>query len=59
MNGGLVLSAEISRYHEACAAFDMPGLDEYFNFLKELANLYIADPQNIQICLKEGRWILL
>ncbi|KAJ3313826.1 Exocyst complex component 5 [Boothiomyces sp. JEL0838] len=51
---GTSLCNDITRYHEVVIQFRVENLDEYFNVLKELCNLYIVKPENLRMVLQEG-----
>ncbi|KAJ3272112.1 Exocyst complex component 5 [Terramyces sp. JEL0728] len=44
----------LCKYHEIVIQFRVENLDEYFNVLKELCNLYIVKPENLRMVLQEG-----
>ena len=53
-SGGLVLSTDITRFHEMIITFRVESLNEYFSVLKELCNLYIVKPENLKMVIQEG-----
>ena len=53
-SGGLVLSTDVTRFHELVIQFRVESLNEYFSALKELCNLYIVKPENLKTVIQEG-----
>ncbi|KAI8919589.1 exocyst complex component Sec10-domain-containing protein [Entophlyctis helioformis] len=52
--GGLVLTKDLSRYHEVIMTFKIDLLQERFDMLKELGNLFIVKPENLKSVINEG-----
>lgn len=53
-SGGLVLSADVVKYHEMIVQFRVESLNEYFSALKEICNLYIVKPENLKTVMQDG-----
>ncbi|KAI9001673.1 exocyst complex component Sec10-like protein [Gaertneriomyces semiglobifer] len=53
--GGLVLLKDIAKYQETIAAFQVPVLNDRFELLKELGNLFIVRPENLKTLINQGQ----
>ncbi|GET01528.1 exocyst complex component Sec10 [Rhizophagus clarus] len=52
--GGLVLTKDIAKYQETVALFKIPQLDDRFEMLRQLGNLFIVKPEILKSVLNEG-----
>ncbi|KAI8911500.1 exocyst complex component Sec10-like protein [Gorgonomyces haynaldii] len=52
--GGCQWTTDLSKYHEAIAHFNVETLNEEFDILKELGNLFIVKPENLKAVIREG-----
>ncbi|CAG8724518.1 8739_t:CDS:2, partial [Acaulospora morrowiae] len=52
--GGLVLRKDIAKYQENIASFKIPQLDERFEMLRQLGNLFVVKPEILKSVLNEG-----
>ncbi|CAG8742259.1 8913_t:CDS:10, partial [Dentiscutata erythropus] len=52
--GGLVLTKDIAKYQETITLFKIPQLDERFEMLRQLGNLFIVKPEILKSVLNEG-----
>ncbi|RIB24859.1 exocyst complex protein [Gigaspora rosea] len=52
--GGLVLTKDIAKYQETITIFKVPKLDERFEMLRQLGNLFIVKPEILKSVLNEG-----
>ncbi|KAJ8330382.1 hypothetical protein BDV3_003129 [Batrachochytrium dendrobatidis] len=52
--GGLVLTKDVSKYHEVIMTFKITLLDERFDMIKELGNMFIVKPENLKSVINEG-----
>ncbi|CAG8562226.1 11518_t:CDS:10, partial [Ambispora gerdemannii] len=52
--GGLVLTKDIAKYQETIALFKIPALDERFEMIRQLSNLFIVKPEILKSVLNEG-----
>lgn len=54
MNGGLILTKDIAKYQETVSMFKIPALNDRFEVLRQISNLYIVKPENLKTLLDEG-----
>ncbi len=47
-------SRDLAKYNETIIAFDIPALNERFEMLREIGNLFIVKPENLKTVLNEG-----
>ncbi|KAH6564177.1 hypothetical protein BASA50_006867 [Batrachochytrium salamandrivorans] len=52
--GGLVLTKDLSKYHEIIMTFKITLLEERFDMIKELGNIFIVKPENLKSVINEG-----
>ncbi|RIA92225.1 exocyst complex component Sec10-like protein [Glomus cerebriforme] len=52
--GGLVLTKDIAKYQETITLFKIPQLDDRFEMLRQLGNLFIVKPEILKSVLNEG-----
>ncbi|KAG9289444.1 hypothetical protein G9A89_008005 [Geosiphon pyriformis] len=52
--GGLVLTKDMAKYQETIALFKITALDERFEMLRQLSNLFIVKPEILKSVLNEG-----
>ncbi|CAG8563783.1 5213_t:CDS:10, partial [Cetraspora pellucida] len=52
--GGLVLTKDIAKYQETITLFKISQLDERFEMLRQLGNLFIVKPEILKSVLNEG-----
>nr|CAG8602454.1 11762_t:CDS:10 [Entrophospora candida] len=52
--GCLILSKDITKYQETFASFKIPQLDERFELLHQLGNLFVVKPEILKSVLNEG-----
>ncbi|CAG8625343.1 11133_t:CDS:10, partial [Racocetra persica] len=52
--GGLVLTKDIAKYQETITIFKLSQLDERFEMLRQLGNLFIVKPEILKSVLNEG-----
>ncbi|KAJ3417219.1 Exocyst complex component 5 [Chytridiales sp. JEL 0842] len=45
--GGLILTKDLAKYYETITIYNLPGLNERFEMLRELGNLFIVKPENL------------
>ncbi|CAB4489655.1 exocyst complex component Sec10 [Rhizophagus irregularis] len=55
--GGLVLTKDIAKYQETVALFKIPQLDDRFEMLRQLGNLFIVKPEILKSVLNEGHLV--
>ncbi|KAJ3124738.1 Exocyst complex component 5 [Nowakowskiella sp. JEL0407] len=46
-SGGLILSTDLSLYHQTITKFNIPSLSSKYEFLRELGTLFIIKPENL------------
>ncbi|KAI8095157.1 exocyst complex component Sec10-like protein [Thamnidium elegans] len=52
--GGLLVTKDIAKYQEAIRMFKLPGLDERFEMLRQLGNIFVVKPEILKSILSEG-----
>ncbi|KXS21231.1 exocyst complex component Sec10 [Gonapodya prolifera JEL478] len=52
--GGLFLTKDLATYQEAIATFKQPVLDEKFELLRQIGNLFVVRPENLRTVIGEG-----
>ncbi|KAJ1921387.1 Exocyst complex component 5 [Mycoemilia scoparia] len=52
--GGLVVSNDMSRYRQVIEKFGSPQLSERFDYLRELAKIYMVNAESLKGLLNEG-----
>ncbi|KAG0246781.1 Exocyst complex component 5 [Mortierella sp. GBA43] len=52
--GGVLLSRDIAKYQESVKAWNIPSLDERFEMLRQLGNVFLVVPENLPAALNEG-----
>ncbi|RUS21835.1 exocyst complex component Sec10-like protein [Endogone sp. FLAS-F59071] len=53
-SGGLLLSKDIAKYQEAIQLFKLPSLNDRFEMLRQLGNVFLVRPEMIKIIISEG-----
>lgn len=53
-SGGIVLTKDIAKYQEAIALFKVPPLNERFEFLRQLGNVFMVKPEILKSLFEEG-----
>lgn len=56
--GGLILSKDLARYQEVISAWNSNDLNNRFEILKEVGNLFIVKPENLKVVINEGYYLL-
>ncbi|CAO0793270.1 unnamed protein product [Mucor circinelloides] len=52
--GGLLVTKDIAKYQEVIKMFKLPGLDERFEMLRQLGNIFVVKPEILKSILSEG-----
>jgi hypothetical protein len=52
--GGCILTTDLSKYHECIIQFNINCLNEKFDLVKEIGNLFIVKPENLKSVIREG-----
>ncbi|KAI9248123.1 exocyst complex component Sec10-like protein [Helicostylum pulchrum] len=52
--GGLLVTKDIAKYQEVIRMFKLPGLDERFEMLRQLGNIFVVKPEILKSILSEG-----
>ncbi|KAL1927727.1 hypothetical protein VTP01DRAFT_3548 [Rhizomucor pusillus] len=52
--GGLLVTKDISKYEEAIQAFKIPALNDMFEMLRQLGNIFLVKPEILRSILSEG-----
>ncbi|KAJ3091026.1 Exocyst complex component 5 [Quaeritorhiza haematococci] len=52
--GGLILSKDLAKYQDTILYMKVPVLNERFEMLRELGNLFVVRPENIKGLISEG-----
>ncbi|KAF9958913.1 Exocyst complex component 5 [Modicella reniformis] len=52
--GGVLLSKDIAKYQESVKAWNIPSLDERFEMLRQLGNVFLVKPEILPSVLNEG-----
>lgn len=52
--GGLLVTKDIAKYQEVIKMFKIPGLDERFEMLRQLGNIFVVKPEILKSILSEG-----
>ncbi|KAJ3067269.1 Exocyst complex component 5 [Podochytrium sp. JEL0797] len=52
--GGLILARDLAKYYEIVQSFRIPALTDKFEMVRELGNIYIVKPENIQQVINGG-----
>ncbi|RUP46434.1 exocyst complex component Sec10-domain-containing protein [Jimgerdemannia flammicorona] len=53
-SGGLLLSKDIAKYQETIQIFKLPSLNDRFEMLRQLGNVFLVRPEMIKIIISEG-----
>ncbi|KAI7902754.1 exocyst complex component Sec10-like protein [Cokeromyces recurvatus] len=52
--GGLLVTKDIAKYQEVIKMFKLSGLDERFEMLRQLGNIFVVKPEILKSILSEG-----
>ncbi|KAG0169430.1 Exocyst complex component 5 [Apophysomyces sp. BC1034] len=52
--GGLLVTKDIAKYQEAIKTFKIPALDDRFEMLRQLGNIFLVKPEILRSILSEG-----
>ncbi|KAI8985304.1 exocyst complex component Sec10-like protein [Pilobolus umbonatus] len=52
--GGLLVTKDIAKYQEVIRMFKIPALDERFEMLRQLGNIFVVKPEILKSILSEG-----
>ncbi|KAI8149998.1 exocyst complex component Sec10-like protein [Fennellomyces sp. T-0311] len=52
--GGLLVSKDISKYEEVIQMFKIPALNDLFEMLRQLGNIFLVKPEILRSILSEG-----
>ncbi|KAI9478733.1 MAG: exocyst complex component Sec10-like protein [Benjaminiella poitrasii] len=52
--GGLLVTKDIAKYQEIIKMFKLPALDERFEMLRQLGNIFVVKPEILKSILSEG-----
>ncbi|KAF9357950.1 Exocyst complex component 5 [Mortierella sp. NVP85] len=52
--GGVLLSKDIAKYQESVKAWNIPSLDERFEMLRQLGNVFLVKPEILPSVMNEG-----
>ncbi|KAI8834800.1 exocyst complex component Sec10-like protein [Chytriomyces cf. hyalinus JEL632] len=52
--GGLILARDLAKYFEVVSSFRIENLTNKFEMIRELGNLYLAKPENLQQVINGG-----
>ncbi|KAI8368784.1 exocyst complex component Sec10-like protein [Blakeslea trispora] len=52
--GGLLVTKDIAKYQELIRMFKIPALDERFEMLRQLGNIFVVKPEILKSILSEG-----
>ncbi|KAF7721082.1 Exocyst complex component 5 [Apophysomyces ossiformis] len=54
LTGGLLVTKDIAKYQEAIKPFKIPALDDRFEMLRQLGNIFLVKPEILRSILSEG-----
>ncbi|CAO3671954.1 unnamed protein product [Rhizopus stolonifer] len=52
--GGLLVTKDVAKYQELIKMFKIPALDERFEMLRQLGNIFVVKPEILKSILSEG-----